>query len=75
MASVARNPNITWFLFSNDDSLAKHPANLVVHKMSLREFNALCEEKLGFDPASFMTAAVSSVTGTRVAKKFPVRTL
>jgi hypothetical protein len=51
MLTLERNPDFTWLLVTDARIPARRPSNLLAQSMSLAEFNALCQKKLGFDPA------------------------
>lgn len=51
MLTLGQNPDFTWLLVTDAEIPRRRPPNLLAQAMSLGEFNALCQRKLGFDPA------------------------
>jgi len=51
MLTLEQNPDFTWLFVTDARIPLRRPPNLIVQAMSLAEFNALCQRKLGFDPA------------------------
>ena len=50
LLTLERNPELAWLLITDAEFPDPRPANLLVQAMTLPEFNALCQNKLGFDP-------------------------
>lgn len=51
MMTLERNPDFTWLLVTDTEIPSPRPPNLLAQSMTLPELNALCQQKLGFDPA------------------------